>query len=45
MPGFSATLSDQQIRALALYISEQRQGTNLEDFRYNAPAGNTGRHH
>ena len=37
MPGFSATLSDQQIRALALYISEQRQGTNLEDFRYNAP--------
>ncbi len=37
MPGFSPQLSDQQIRALALYISEQRQGTNLEDFRYNAP--------
>ena len=37
MPGFSPALSDEQIRALALYISEQRQGTNLEDFRYNAP--------
>ena len=37
MPGFSPALSDQQIWALALYISEQRQGTNLEDFRYNAP--------
>ena len=37
MPGFSQSLRDQQIRALALYISEQRQGTNLEDFRYNAP--------
>lgn len=37
MPGFSPTISDQQIWALALYISEQRQGTDLEDFRYNAP--------
>ena len=37
MPGFSPALSDVQIRALALYISEQRQGTSLEDFRYNAP--------
>ena len=37
MPGFSPALSETQIRALALYISEQRQGTNLEDFRYNAP--------
>lgn len=37
MPGFSPALSDQQIRALALYISEQRQGTDLEDFRYDAP--------
>lgn len=37
MPGFSPALNDEQIRALALYISEQRQGTNLEDFRYNAP--------
>ena len=37
MPGFSPALSDQQIWALALYISEQRQGTDLEDFRYNAP--------
>ena len=37
MPGFSPALSDQQIRALALYISEQRQGTSLEDFRYDAP--------
>ena len=37
MPAFSAALSDEQIWALALYISEQRQGTNLEDFRYNAP--------
>ena len=37
MPGFSPALSDEQIWALALYISEQRQGTDLEDFRYNAP--------
>ncbi|MCY4156631.1 MAG: PQQ-dependent sugar dehydrogenase [Gammaproteobacteria bacterium] len=37
MPGFSPTLSETQIRSLALYILEQRQGTNLEDFRYNAP--------
>ena len=37
MPGFSPAISDEQIWALALYISEQRQGTNLEDFRYNAP--------
>ncbi len=37
MPGFSPALSGQQIRALALYVSEQRQGTSLEDFRYNAP--------
>ena len=37
MPGFSPALSDQQIWAVALYISEQRQGTDLEDFRYDAP--------
>ena len=37
MPAFSPELSDERIWALALYVSEQRQGTNLEDFRYNAP--------
>lgn len=37
MPGFSPALNDEQIWALALYISEQRQGIDLEDFRYNAP--------
>ncbi len=37
MPAWSPVLSEDQIWALALYISEQRQGTNLDDFRYNAP--------
>ena len=37
MPGFSPALTDEQIWAMAIFISEQRQGTNLRDFRYNAP--------
>ena len=37
MPAFSPTLSDEQIWAMAIYIAEQRQGTNLDDFRYDAP--------
>ena len=37
MPGFSEALGEERVRALALYISEQRQGTDLEDFRYDAP--------
>ena len=37
MPAFSPALSDDQIRALAFFVSEQRQGTHLEDFRYDAP--------
>ncbi len=37
MPGFSPALSDEQIWTMAIFISEQRQGTNLSDFRYNAP--------
>lgn len=36
MPAWSTVLSEDQIWALALYISEQRQGTNLGDFRYKA---------
>lgn len=37
MPAWSDVMDEDQIWALALYISEQRQGTNLDDFRYNAP--------
>ncbi len=37
MPAWSATLRADQIRALALYVAEQRAGTNLADFRYAAP--------
>ncbi len=37
MPGFSPALTDEQIKALAIFVLEQRQGTNLRDFRYNAP--------
>lgn len=37
MPAWSETLAKDQIWALALYISEQRAGTTLADFRYNAP--------
>lgn len=37
MPSWSSVMDEDQIWALALYISEQRQGTNLDDFRYNAP--------
>ncbi|MDG2319623.1 MAG: PQQ-dependent sugar dehydrogenase [Rhodospirillaceae bacterium] len=37
MPAWSTVLNDDQVLALAIYISEQRQGTNLDDFRYNAP--------
>ncbi|NKB44627.1 MAG: c-type cytochrome [Alphaproteobacteria bacterium] len=37
MPAWSSVFDDDQIWALALYITEQRQGTNLDDFRYNAP--------
>lgn len=37
MPAWSDVMTEAQIHALALYITEQRQGTNLDDFRYNAP--------
>lgn len=37
MPAWSSVFDDDQIWALALYITEQRQGTNLDDFRYDAP--------
>ena len=37
MPAWSSVMEEDQIWALALYITEQRQGTNLDDFRYNAP--------
>lgn len=37
MPAWSPVMEEDQIWALALYITEQRQGTNLDDFRYNAP--------
>jgi len=37
MPAWTATLSTEQIHALALYVAEQRAGTNLADFRYAAP--------
>jgi len=37
MPAWSATLGAAQIRALALYVAEQRAGTSLADFRYAAP--------
>jgi glucose/arabinose dehydrogenase len=37
MPEWASVLSEDQVLALAIYISEQRQGTNLRDFRYNAP--------
>ena len=37
MPAWSSILNEDKIFALAMYISEQRQGTNLDDFRYDAP--------
>ncbi|MBC8225610.1 MAG: c-type cytochrome, partial [Gammaproteobacteria bacterium] len=37
MPAWSSILNEDKIFAIALYISEQRQGTNLDDFRYDAP--------
>ncbi|MBT4741430.1 MAG: glucose sorbosone dehydrogenase [Rhodospirillaceae bacterium] len=37
MPAWSSVFDEDQIWALSLYIAEQRQGTNLDDFRYNAP--------
>lgn len=37
MPAWSSVFDEDQIWALAIYITEQRQGTNLDDFRYNAP--------
>ncbi|MDX2225048.1 MAG: c-type cytochrome, partial [Rhodospirillaceae bacterium] len=37
MPAWAGVLSDAQIHALALYISEQRAGTSITDFRYAAP--------
>lgn len=37
MPAWGETLSADQIHALALFITERRQGTTLADYRYNAP--------
>ena len=37
MPAFSSALSQNQINALALFISEKRQGTDLDDFKYDMP--------
>lgn len=37
MPGWSSILSEEQIKALAIFISEQRAGTNLADFNYDDP--------
>ena len=36
MPAWSPILNEDRIFAIAMYISEQRQGTNLDDFRYDA---------
>lgn len=37
MPGWASILSEEQIKALAIFISEQRAGTNLADFKYDDP--------
>jgi glucose/arabinose dehydrogenase len=37
MPAWSKALTGDQIRALAVYVSERRDGTTLADFRYAAP--------
>ncbi len=36
MPAWSNTLSEDQIRNLALYVTETRAGLNYADFKYNA---------
>jgi glucose/arabinose dehydrogenase len=36
MPAWSSVLNENKVFAIAMYIAEQRQGTNLDDFRYDA---------